>query len=205
VSNPWPARIEIRSVAPEDGGCRVDGDVVYVVTADTVHAVDRRAVSIHVEAGPPARVTDFRWTEEPAEPAASSSAPGVDDSTAPHIRDAANVVRQYYRDIQNREFAAAYARWSDDGRATGKTREAFANGFANTTAVAATVADSGTIEGAAGSQYVTVPVRVEATLRNGTQQHFAGTYTLRRAMVDGATRAQRQWHIFKADLRESRR
>ena len=57
------------------------------------------------------------------------------------------------------------------------------------------------MEGAAGSQYATVPVVVDATLRNGTRQHFEGNYTLRRTMVDGATPEQRRWHIYSGDLK----
>jgi len=48
VSSPWPARIEIRSVEPQGSGCRVDGEIVYVTSADTSTAVDRRGVTIHV-------------------------------------------------------------------------------------------------------------------------------------------------------------
>jgi len=58
------------------------------------------------------------------------------------------------------------------------------------------------IEGAAGSQYATVPVTIGATLRDGRRQRFEGTYTLRRSVVDGATAEQRRWRIVKADLRE---
>jgi hypothetical protein len=39
-------------------------------------------------------------------------------------------------------------------------------------------------------------------LRNGTHQHFVGTYTVRRAMVDGATPEQRRWHIYSAHLQQ---
>lgn len=201
VSNPWPARIDVRSIARDGADCRVEGDVVYVTGTDTTRAVERRAVSLRVQSGRQPLVDTFRWTETPATPAAPTRASG---DAVSHIRDAAEVVRQYYQDIQNHDFDAAYARWGDSGRASGKTRDAFAVGFANTASVVATVSDSGSIEGAAGSQFVTVPVRVDATLRNGTPQHFAGTYTLRRVMVDGATPEQKRWHIFKAELRESR-
>jgi hypothetical protein len=198
VSNPWPARIDIHTIDPDGATCRVDGDVVYVTTADTTRAVERRPVTLSVETQPKVLVSDFRWAQTPDAPPRAPAG----DSTVPRIGDGAAVVRQYYHDIQNRDFTAAYARWSDGGRASGKSRDAFAAGFANTASVEATVADSGSIEGAAGSQFVTVPVRVTATLRDGTQQRFAGTYTLRRAMVDGATPEQRRWHIFKADLHD---
>lgn len=119
------------------------------------------------------------------------------DSTQP-----AEVLRRYYAAIEGRDFAAAYALWGQDGRASGQSLEQFAAGFDKTTHVDATVGDSVRVEGAAGSQYATVPVTVDATLRGGGEQHFTGTYTLRRVMVDGATAAQRRWHIYKAALRE---
>ncbi|HEY3745543.1 MAG TPA: hypothetical protein VGL17_04835 [Gemmatimonadaceae bacterium] len=113
----------------------------------------------------------------------------------------AQLVRQYYDAIQARKYDAAYSLWGQSGQASGKNRAAFAAGFAQTMQVRATVSDSVQIEGAAGSQYATVPVMVDATLRDGTRQHFEGTYTLRRAMVDGATPEQRRWHIYSADLK----
>ena len=112
------------------------------------------------------------------------------------------VLRRYYAAIDARDFAAAYALWGQDGLGSGQSLQEFASGFDKTARVHATVGDSVRVEGAAGSQYATVPVTVDATLREGGEQHFTGTYTMRRAMVDGATPAQRRWHIFKAALRE---
>ena len=44
---------------------------------------------------------------------------------------------------------------------------------------------------------------VEATHRDGRRVRYVGHYTLRRAMVDGASAEQRAWHIASADLREA--
>ena len=60
----------------------------------------------------------------------------------------------------------------------------------------------GRIEGAAGSRYVTVPVTIQASHQDGSNHRYAGTYTLRRAVVDGASEEQRAWRIESADLRE---
>lgn len=119
-----------------------------------------------------------------------------DTSTTP-----GRVVRRYYEAIRAHDYDAAYVLWGQSGQASGKNRAAFAAGFAQTAQVRAIVSDSVQMEGAAGSQYATVPVVVDAVLRNGTAQHFEGTYTLRRAMVDGATPEQRRWHIYSADLK----
>jgi len=43
---------------------------------------------------------------------------------------------------------------------------------------------------------------VEAVHADGSVHHYDGSYTLRRAVVDGATAEQRQWRISDADLRE---
>jgi pectin methylesterase-like acyl-CoA thioesterase len=111
----------------------------------------------------------------------------------------AAVVRRYYEAINARNYAAAYALLSSGGRS--RSQAAFAAGFAETASVRATVSDRVTIEGAAGSQYATVPVDVDAVLRNGVEQHFTGTYTLRRSMVDGATPEQQSWRIYRGNLR----
>ena len=63
-----------------------------------------------------------------------------------------------------------------------------------------TIGDSTRIEGAAGSEYATIPVTVDAETSRGERQHFVGTYTLRRVMVDGAPAEDRRWHIESAHL-----
>ena len=201
VSNPWPARLEIASAKPDGGECSVAGVVAYVTTADTMTAVERRPVTIRVR-------NDNGWKVSAFGMAASRSTTSATGSTADTGRGVTAVsltpvqlVRRYYDAIQQRDFDRAYSLWSDSGRASGKSREEFEEGFAHTTRVRATIPDSASLEGAAGSQYATVPVTVESRLRNGTQQHFAGTYILRRSMVDGATEEQRRWHIYSASIR----
>lgn len=111
-----------------------------------------------------------------------------------------DVVRRYYDAIRRHDYGAAYLLWADGGKASNQTRTTFAAGFARTTDVKVKPVDSVTVEGAAGSQYATVPVTVDAILRDGQRQHFEGTYTLRRSMVDGATPEQRRWRIYSSDL-----
>ena len=130
----------------------------------------------------------------------SASAP---DSSAPlpdSAGDPAAVVRAYYAAIGARDFARAYALWSDAGRASGKSYADFARGFDETASVVATVDAPGRVEGAAGSRYVDVPVQISARQRDGSVQRFGGSYTLRRAVVDGATAAQRAWHLYTSHI-----
>ena len=209
VSNPWPARIDVHSVEPQRSGCRVDGEIVYVTSADTSTAVDRRGVTIHATDDDGWRVSAYTASAPgragPAPtgaldtPRASPAPPSVDAGRDTSITE---VIRRYYAAIERGDFDAAFALWGDAGRASGQSRSAFAAGFAQTAQVLVSIDDRIAIEGAAGSQYAAVPVTIDATLRDGRRQRFEGTYTLRRSVVDGATAEQRRWRIFKADLRE---
>jgi len=116
----------------------------------------------------------------------------------------AGLVRRYYAAIQAGNYDSAYELWGGAGEASGKSRSEFAAGFTQTARVRVTITDSTRIGAAAGSQYATVPVRVDAVLRDGREQHFSGSYILRRSMVDGATSEQRRWTIYKATLRDLR-
>jgi hypothetical protein len=122
----------------------------------------------------------------------------------PGAGDAVAVVRDYYGAINGGDFDRAHAMWSDGGRASGQTADQFARGFSDTESISVQVQSPGRIEGAAGSRYIEVPVAVEGRQRDGSVRRFVGAYTLRRAVVDGASEAQRQWHIAAADIREVR-
>lgn len=110
------------------------------------------------------------------------------------------VIRRYYEAIQAREFPQAYRLWEGEGEASGQTFEDFEAGFAETSSVSVETGVPGRIEGAAGSRYIEIPVRITATTRDGHVQHFQGTYVLRRSVVDGASAEQRSWHIHSAEL-----
>jgi len=192
VSSPWPARIDVRSTQRDSVFCRVEGDVVYVTSADTMHAAEQRAVTIRLDPRDSMRITAYDIAQRRIDQPSNGS---NDNATA-----AANVVRQYYRDIAAHDYGRAYALWGQSGRASGKTRADFAAGFAHTAEVRVTIAGVPQLEGAAGSEYATVAVVVDAVQSDGQKQRFTGTYTLRRVMVDGATPEQRAWHIDSATL-----
>ncbi|MDH5835471.1 hypothetical protein [Luteimonas kalidii] len=127
----------------------------------------------------------------------------ADAAAEPTPADAAATLRAYYAAIEARDYARAYAAWSDGGRASGQDPAAFAANFSDMTALEVTYGDPGPVEAAAGSRYVEVPVTVTTTRSDGSVQRLAGRYLLRRAVVDGASAAQRAWHIASADLREA--
>lgn len=181
VSNPWPQRIAIANATPEANGCIVTGDVVYVTTSDTGSIVERRRVSATVRNDDGWRVHEWSW---------AAAGP-------------ADVVQRYYDAIAAGDYETAYRLWADSGRASKQSFDQFRAGFAQTIAVQAETGDSVRVEGAAGTHYATVPVEVHAELRDGTKQHFTGTYTLRRSLVDGATPEQRSWRIHSAQMREN--
>ena len=120
----------------------------------------------------------------------------------PSPQDAVSVVRDYYAAIDARQFARAYALWSGGGNASGQTPQQFAGGFADTSQVVVETDAPGRIDAAAGSRYIEVPVAVRATHADGSIHRYVGAYTLRRAVVDGASAEQRAWRIASADLRE---
>ena len=141
---------------------------------------------------------------EPPSPGAPGTLP--DDLPLPPgeptPQDAVAVVRDYYASIDAHDYAHAYGLWSDDGRSSGKTARQFADGFADTVNVSVQLDPPGQIGAAAGSRYIKVPVTISATQRDGSAKRYIGTYTLRRAVVDGATAEQRAWRIASADLSE---
>lgn len=113
---------------------------------------------------------------------------------------AAQVIRDYYQAINQREFERAYHQWGDGGAASNQTLDEFRRGYDQTDHVAVEIGQPGRIDPAAGSRYIDIPVTITATMKNGPVQHFSGTYTLRRSVVDGATPEQRTWHFHMADI-----
>ena len=121
-------------------------------------------------------------------------------SDDPGPAGAVAVVRRYYEAIQRRDFPQAYRLWEGEGEASGQTFEDFAAGFAETSSVEIEIGAPGRVEGAAGSRYIEIPVRLKATTKDGQAQSFRGKYVLRRSVVDGASAEQRAWHIYSADI-----
>ena len=111
-------------------------------------------------------------------------------------------IQDYYSAINEHRYRDAYAHWERGGLASGKGFEEFRKGFEETERVEVSVVGAtGRIEGAAGSRYIEVPVRIVARTRGGDRQEYSGKYTLRLSVVDGATPEQRSWHIYSAAVR----
>jgi len=192
ASSPWPARVAIQSIEAAAGVCGVEADVLYLESPGMIHGgggVRREPVTLTVEQNGGWRISGYKLAPDPDSGATSSSAASL-------------VVRRYYDAIRAGQYGIAYALWSGSGEASGQTFEEFANGFANTEGVAVVTGVPGRMEGAAGSRYVEVPVTIHALTKDRIDQHFEGTYTLRRSEVDGATAEQRRWRIASASIRQ---
>lgn len=129
------------------------------------------------------------------------STPRADSTSA---AAALATVNAYYTAIEARDYRRAYELWGGEGASSRKTFEQFAAGFASTALVTVKLGTPGAIEGAAGSRYIEIPVGIHALTSEGEQQAFSGVYILRRTEVDGATPAQRRWHIDSAKLVRAR-
>lgn len=115
------------------------------------------------------------------------------------------VVARYYAAIDRGDYRSAYLLWDRGRQASGTSLAAFTRGFARTAHTGVRTGAPTDAEGAAGSSFITVPVQVDAVLKNGARQHYAGSYTLRRVNdIDGATPTQRRWHIASASLKPVR-
>lgn len=131
-----------------------------------------------------------------------SAAPDPVVADGPGPDEAVALVGSYYGAINAGSYGQAYALWSDGGGASGQSPQQFADGFDDTAEVSVEIMAPGRIGAAAGSRFIEVPVAVSATRDDGSVHKYVGNYTLRRAVVDGATPEQRTWRIASADLRE---
>jgi hypothetical protein len=160
--------------------------------------------NITVNAVEPKATPTLLTSPAAASPSASPTMlPTPDGSTEESSGDQeiAAVIRQYYEAINRHEYQRAFDLWSGKGEASKQTFDDFRNGFAETAHVNAVIDEKHIeVEGAAGSQYATVPVTISAKMSGGRQQNYHGKYVLRRSMVDGATAEQRSWRIYSAEI-----
>ena len=161
----------------------------------------------------PAPSGDAASPASTASPAEATPAPSsLDDATPPPPREslpepqtpvaesspqaAATVTETYFALLQAGKTTEADALWRDTSRATSFRAQFDALGHPQVEVDA-----PGGMEGAAGSSYVTVPVRFipPATAANPRPRH--GEVLLRRVNdVPGSTDEQRRWHIDRIDV-----
>ena len=124
--------------------------------------------------------------------------------TPESAQGAANVVQTYFALIGAKKYDEAWKLWSDGGKASGMTAQAFAASFDKYSSYNAEIGAPGEIEGAAGSLYVQVPVVIYGRLKSGEEVHMNGPVSLRRVNnVPGSTEEQRRWRIAETALKPS--
>lgn len=131
-------------------------------------------------------------------PPAPSATPTADVATPgepSRSRDPAEVLAGWKRAVETRDWATVRAYWGDHGAASKLAPKAFAARWSGLLDPRVTIG-KGELEGAAGSSYYTVPVRIidgPRTLR--------GEIVLRRVNdVPGASDEQLRWHIESSTL-----
>ena len=134
---------------------------------------------------------------------AASGAPGDNGSAAEPTPSAEGdaegakaVAEAYFEAIAAGRFGEAWRLLGEDGRPDGASEAAFAAAFADYAEYQAKLGTPGRVEGAAGSLWVEVPVRVRGRMRDGATLDKRGAVVLRRCnAVPGCTPEQRRWRI----------
>jgi hypothetical protein len=209
TSSPWPAAIEISgaSAAPSDGMPQIVyvGNIVERTSSTPPGGSSGKTpVRITLVRGPEGwRIAQLVGAKREEGRPSAEPEPTTSDGSSPEeptAEQAADVIREYYRAIAERRYRDAYFVWARQGQASRQTLAEFRRGFEHMASAEVDVGSPGGVEGAAGSRYVEIPVLVTTRRRDGSREAFAGTYTMRRSVVDGATRDQREWRIESAEI-----
>lgn len=167
-------------------------------------SLPRTALLLCLCLGLPALPLKAQETSPPTAAAADATpTDGSDAADLPQAEfaDARAVVEHYYARISEKDYAGAYALWADEGRASQQSPEEFRAGFADTEGVEVFTRAPERIEGAAGSLYATIPVRIEARHADGSLARFAGSYIVQRVNdVPGTDTARLHWQLHSAEL-----
>lgn len=192
VSSPWPDTIEVHAVeAMGDVRCLVEGELLYRTSGDARGEVaGREGVRAEVLISGEPRIAMFERADSPP--------------PEPTVADAVAVIHTYYRAIAEGDLPTAYRLWGNEGTASGQSYEEFELGYRETERVVVETGEPGEVEGAAGSRFIEIPVVIRAVTTLGEEQHFEGSYTLRRAVADGASAEARAWQLASADVRQLR-
>jgi hypothetical protein len=117
----------------------------------------------------------------------------LDDRSTPEA-----VVSSYYNAINRSEYARAYS-YFDPGTAPGY--DPWEMGYSDTGHVEVSFGQSAQ-EGAAGSTYWTLPVKLDVTSTEGQHAFFAGCYTLRLAQPAIQSPPFQPLHIVEGNLKK---
>jgi hypothetical protein len=168
------------------------------VAPDTASHANSAAPSLPAtvksEPGPPPPADSAVPTVEPTAPQASLPEPGPAAINTPQA--AATAVETYFALLDAGRTAEADAMWGDASQAA-----KFRADFRALGEYHAEVDAPGGLEGAAGSMYVTVPVRFVPAASVANPRPHMGEVLVRRVNdVPGSTDAQRRWHVERIDV-----
>lgn len=118
----------------------------------------------------------------------------LDDRSTPEA-----VISSYYNAISRTEYARAYSYFGGNEAPDYDSWEA---GYSETAYVEVSFGQSAQ-EGAAGSTYWTLPVKLEVTATDGRHSFYAGCYTLRLAQPTNQSPPFQPLHILAGELQTS--
>jgi hypothetical protein len=138
-----------------------------------------------------------RDEEQPATGGEAYQIPYVDDRSTPVA-----VITSYYNAIGRHEYARAYSYYGKEAAPANYGR--WERGYADTVAVDVRFGEVSQ-EGAAGSVYYRVPVKLDVETTDGQRRYFSGCYVLRLANPATQSVPFVPMHIEAASLRRSTR
>jgi hypothetical protein len=117
----------------------------------------------------------------------------LDDRSTPEA-----VISSFYNAINRAEYARAYAYFGQDDA---PEYDSWEFGYSDTSHVEVSFGQSAQ-EGAAGSMYWTLPVKLDVTATEGQHSYFAGCYTLRLAQPAIQAPPFEPLHIIEGKLKQ---
>jgi hypothetical protein len=117
----------------------------------------------------------------------------LDDRSTPEA-----VISSFYNAINRAEYARAYAYFGQDDA---PEYDSWEFGYSDTSHVDVSFGQSAQ-EGAAGSMYWTLPVKLDVTATEGQHSYFAGCYTLRLAQPAIQAPPFEPLHIIEGKLKQ---
>lgn len=186
-----------RPASPDEGAAKPN--VASRSSADASTSADRDTDAPAPTATPPAdpATPSARDADTPARPDPSGSLPEPRTPPAESSpQAAATTTETYFALLQAGKTSDADRLWHDAAQAS-----AFRAQFESLGRPQVEVDAPGGMEGAAGSSYVTVPVRFLAPAGAANPRPRNGEVVLRRVNdVTGSTAEQRRWHIDRIDV-----
>lgn len=125
---------------------------------------------------------------------AQDEAPYLDDRSTPEA-----VISSYYNAINRAEYARAYSYF---GLNDAPDYDPWETGYSDTSHVEVSFGQSAE-EGAAGSIYWTLPVKLDVTSSEEQHSYFAGCYTLRLAQPTNQAPPFEPLHIVEGHLKKT--